>query len=99
MPRRFRAARYVGILALAHASACSEPVGPKPAVQHVIAESGGGQAGQVLDTLREHLVVRVVDDRGEPVAGAPVSWTSPDVTVQIVAVDRRSDAEGRRSCP
>ncbi|HEX6643868.1 MAG TPA: hypothetical protein VF037_04280 [Gemmatimonadales bacterium] len=95
MPRRFRAARYVGVLALAHASACSEPVGPKPPVQHVIAESGGGQAGQVLDTLREHLVVRVVDDRGEPVAGAPVSWTSPDVTVQIVAVDRRSDAGGR----
>ena len=89
-----RARAITSGLALALLSGCSDSVAPKAPVQHLVAAEGSGQSGATLDTLPGWLVVRVVDDRGEPLAGMPVSWSSEDETGRTIPVDRVTNQEG-----
>src|SRR6185312_2344110 len=41
-------------------------------------EDGDNQSGSATAPLRKPLVVRVVDEQGEPVAAATVQWTTSD---------------------
>lgn len=84
-------ASCIGLLSLV---GCSDSVAPKVAVEHLIAVDGGGQSGATLDTLPDWLVVRVVNDGGDPLAGVPVAWSSEDETGQAIPVDRVTDPEG-----
>src|SRR5690606_18474232 len=67
---------------------------PGPPVENVQALTGGGQAGAVLDTLPEPLVVLVVDDEGKPLAGRPVTWESTFDAAQIIPVTPVTDESG-----
>ncbi|MGE5926821.1 MAG: RCC1 domain-containing protein [Gemmatimonadota bacterium] len=81
-------------LAMAFVLACSDTVGPKEPVPHVVAVSGGGQSGAVLDTLPEWLVVRVIGDGGQPLADVPVTWSSEDETARAIPVEPVTNREG-----
>ena len=89
-PRRETIAPLAFLLVLA----CSDTVAPKGPVQHLLAVDGDGQSGATLDTLPELLVVQVVDDGGEPLAGVPVTWTSEDETGRTIAVEPVTNHEG-----
>jgi hypothetical protein len=75
-------------------SGCGDTVAPKGAVQHLVAVAGSGQSAATLDTLPEWLVVRVVNDGGDPLAGIPVIWSSADETGRIIAVDPVTNHDG-----
>jgi hypothetical protein len=81
-------------LALLPLFGCGDPVMPRVPVEHVVAASGGGQPGHTLDTLPEHLVVRVVDDGGRPVAGRPVTWSFTSDGAQVIPVTPVTDVTG-----
>ncbi|HEU4829869.1 MAG TPA: hypothetical protein VFT04_11805 [Gemmatimonadales bacterium] len=81
-------------LALLFVLACSDSVAPKGPVQHLVAVNGGGQTGATLDTLPDWLVVRVVNDGGEPLAGVPVIWSSEDETGRAIPVDPVTNLDG-----
>jgi hypothetical protein len=73
---------------------CSEstvPAGPGP---HLTLLSGNGQVGPAGDTLPEPLVLRLADDEGRPVAGATITWTSPDPAGRFVPEVAVTDAGG-----
>lgn len=74
--------------------ACGDPVAPKDPVDHLVAISGAGQIGLTLDTLAEHLVVRVVSDAGSPVSGVPITWSAADETIRVIPVDPVTTADG-----
>ena len=50
---------------------------PDPLWSALAAVSGDGQSAQAGATLPAPLVVKIADDRGNPVAGLPVSFTAP----------------------
>ncbi|MGE5926818.1 MAG: hypothetical protein ACM357_05650 [Gemmatimonadota bacterium] len=74
--------------------ACADSVAPKGPVVNALATGGSGQSAYTLDTLPEHLVVRLVNDAGTPLAGQPVTWSSADETFRIVPVDPVTTASG-----
>ncbi|HEX2077123.1 MAG TPA: Ig-like domain-containing protein [Longimicrobium sp.] len=69
---------------------------PGPAAQ-VLRISGDGQSGPVGSTLAHPLVVRVADQHGNSVAGAPVAWAVTSGGGSVSPVTGTTDAEGRFS--
>ena len=82
------------VFAAALLGACAESVAPKGPVDHLVVVSGADQEGFTLDTLPEHLVVRLVDDAGLPLAGRPVTWSSEPDASRIIPTARTTDASG-----
>jgi hypothetical protein len=91
IPRRWRSLRLVAPLLLA---GCSDSVMPKAPAERIVISGGDGQTGMPLDTMPQHLAVRVVDDAGEPVAGVAVTWSSDDPTARAIPIDMVADGEG-----
>ena len=92
LPRKQPILASCALLVLA---GCGDTVAPKDPVEHLVAVSGSGQMGRTLDTLAEPMVVRVVDDGGNPVAGVPVAWRTSDETMRVIPVDPVTTADGR----
>lgn len=71
--------RWSGILLaaavwVAGCDSATEPPDPRPAAQ-IIRQSGDDQFAAAGDQLPEPLVVRVRDSLGDPIAGAPITFT------------------------
>lgn len=74
--RALRPAPATLLLAAATLVSCDPGSGPevlRPAALGLV--SGQGQSAEVGSPLAEPLVVRVTDERGQPVPGTPVVWT------------------------
>ncbi|HEX9894207.1 MAG TPA: Ig-like domain-containing protein [Gemmatimonadales bacterium] len=86
-----------GLLAALLLSGCSAEEGLRPRFVVLEVVSGSGQSGHVGANLPTPLVVRVVDQLGEPVAGVPVTWSVSSGGGTVSAVDPNSNAEGLAS--
>jgi hypothetical protein len=77
--RRRRSPRSYATIGLAFICGCGSELRTAPPTPKSIAvESGDHQIGSAAAPLRQPLVVRVLDDRGEPVSGTTVRWTTRD---------------------
>jgi Big-like domain-containing protein len=63
------------------------------AAQAIAGVSGDGQSAPVRTALPAPLVVRVTDEFGNPVSGAPVEWSADPGTITPRSVE--TDADGR----
>lgn len=74
--------------------ACSDPaVGPSPVVSVQI-RSGDDQVGAAGYRLADSLEVRVIDDNGDPVAGAVIRWATEDRDATIDPATTTTNTEG-----
>lgn len=77
--RRRRSSRFIAAIGLAFLSACGSELRTAPHPPKTISiEDGDAQTGSATAPLRKPLLVRVLDENGDPVAGATVSWTTRD---------------------
>ena len=86
----------VALLLAATALRCGgdDPVDP-PTPTTIEMASGDGQSGPVSQPLPDPLVVRVLDESGDPVAGVAVAWAAGDGSVSAGSVP--TDANGLSS--
>lgn len=80
-------------------SACGEPTSPSqdstpPVPNSLRVVSGDAQVGQVGELLEEPVTVEILDQRGAPLVGAVVLWSTEAGSGQLMT-QGRSDAEGR----
>ena len=85
---------FAGLVGMAVSSACREVASPRPPTPNVVASRGSGQSAERLDTLPQLLIVQVVDDGGDPVEGAPITWSISDEAGRLVAADTTTDGQG-----
>jgi hypothetical protein len=80
-----------GKSATANVTVVAAPTGGRS----VLIISGNNQTGANNERLDDLLVVRVVDDGGQPISGAEVVWTTNNGTVSPITV--RTDSDGYAS--
>lgn len=77
-----------------------KPTEPPPdgVPRSIVYEAGSGQEGLAGESLAQPLVVRVLDHRSQPAAGATVTFATRDTTHGVVTPTQAvSDAQGRVS--
>lgn len=74
-------------------SACEDDPPPEDRVASVVVASGSGQSGRVGEALGSPLVARALDENGNPVRGAAMSWSA--AAGSIMASEARTDEFGQ----
>ncbi|MEZ4586741.1 MAG: hypothetical protein R2909_10105 [Gemmatimonadales bacterium] len=85
----------VAVSAAVVLSGCGEPLEPAPTA-HAFIRAGDRQIGATNQPLPILLEIAVRDQRGRPVAGAPVRWGS-DANGRVEPIDPNTDRAGNAS--
>jgi hypothetical protein len=86
--------RHLVGLATALLLACSSPPTAPSSPLRIELVSGGGQAGVAGYPLPEPVVVKLVDDRGNPVPGVELAATSTGLLAQVESDNWTTDDDG-----
>jgi len=96
MPRRVL--RRLALFALAAPAAlmpgCSSELTTGPRIVSIVPVDGLGQSGIVGALLSEPLIVQAVDQNGDPVAGAIISWTIISGGGQVTPSQSTTESDG-----
>lgn len=82
-------------VALFTAGCSEETAGPLPVVDRIEVTAGANQTTAQNSTLPERIVVRVMKDNGDPLAGVRIDWRVLEGGGSIVSADTTTDADGR----